>query len=106
MKTYRNPFSHVDLRVPGFEKAPLFYQKLLSALEFTHIFDTPASTPKEDTSDFWEDSPAEAERIARLIGEAGKINTGPQFFPVSPSHYAVFSEDLYGHDFGCMRRVQ
>lgn len=33
-----NPFSHIDLRVPGFAAALPFYEKLLPALGFTRTF--------------------------------------------------------------------
>ena len=118
MKTYQKPFSQVDLRVPSLEQALPFYRQLLSALKFTHMFDisawkvlanadTPASTPTHNAPGSWVDDPAEAERIARLIGEGGgKVSSAPHLFTIRPSHYAVFFEDPNGNQFQGMRRLE
>ena len=117
MKTYQKPLSHVELRVPSLEQDLPFYRKLLSALGFMPTFDTPAaysattqhraSTPNHNALGFGDDNPAEAERIARLIGEGGgKINAGPRIFPIRASQFTVFFEDPYGNHFEGMRRLE
>lgn len=116
MKTYINLFNHVSLSVPALGKALPLYQKLLSALGFTRTFDTPATagfagsanpvpSPNDHVVGFWQDNPAEVERIAQLIGEGGRrTNAGPHIFPISPSYYAAFFEDPSGDKFERMHR--
>ena len=129
MKTYKNPFSHIDLRVPNMEAALPFYEKLLPALGFTRTFhsplwkvfaadgelpsaayfaimEDPAHSPNTNIVAFWAASREEVDQIAQLVREAGgKINDGPRQFPISKSYYAVFFEDPCGNNYEIVNRL-
>jgi predicted enzyme related to lactoylglutathione lyase len=118
-----NPFGHVDLRVTSFAENLPFYEKLLPALGFTRTFhsakwrvfaaegelpsaayfaitEAPDHNLNHNIIGFWAESPQEVDRIAELVRESGgKITSGPQNYPISPSYYAVYFEDPCGNPF-------
>jgi predicted enzyme related to lactoylglutathione lyase len=124
-----NPFGHFDLRVKSFEESLPFYEKLLPALGFTRTFhsslwrvfaaegelpaaayfaitEEPVHKPNQNAIGFWAESPQDVDRIAALVAEiGGKITSGPQQFPISPSYYAVFFEDPGGNAFEVTYRI-
>lgn len=124
-----NPFGHVDLRVRSMEKALPFYEKLLPALGFTRTFhsemwkvfaadgdlpsaayfaitEDPDHQPNASAVGFWAESPGDVDRLAKLVEESGgKITSGPQKFPISPSYYAFFFEDPSGNQFEVTYRI-
>jgi len=125
MKTHKNPFSHIDLRVPNMEAALPFYEKLLPALGFTRTFHSPlwkvfaadgelpsaayfaitedsAYFPNANLVGFWASSREEVDQIAQL---GGKINEGPRLFPISKSYYAVYFEDPCGNKYELVHRL-
>ncbi len=126
---YKNPFSHIDLRVPSFERVLPFYKKLLPALGFTREFHTsrwkvfaadgelpsaayfaitedPAHNPNDNLIGFWAASREEVDQMAQLVQESGgKINAGPKIFPISPSYYAVYFEDPCGNKYEFLHRI-
>lgn len=130
MTAYKNPFSHIDLRVPSMEMALTFYEKLLPALGFTRAFhsplwrvfaadgelpsaayfaitEDPAHSPNGNLIGFWADSREEVDRIAQLVqGIGGKINDGPRLFPISKSYYAVYFEDPCGNKYEFVHRLE
>jgi catechol 2,3-dioxygenase-like lactoylglutathione lyase family enzyme len=129
MNTYKNPFSHIDLRVPNMDEALPFYEKLLPALGFTRTYhsalwkvfaaegqlpsaayfaitEDPAHLPNRNLVGFWASDRTEVDRIAQLVQEAGgKINDGPRQFPISKSYYAVYFEDPCGNKYEFVHRV-
>ena len=129
MKTHKNPFSHIDLRVPNMEAALPFYEKLLPALGFTRTFHSPlwkvfaadgelpsaayfaitedsAYFPNANLVGFWASSREEVDQIAQLVQEiGGKINEGPKLFPISKSYYAVYFEDPCGNKYELVHRL-
>jgi catechol 2,3-dioxygenase-like lactoylglutathione lyase family enzyme len=118
-----NPFGHVDLRVTSFEENLPFYEKLLPELGFTRTFhsarwrvfaatgelpsaayfaitEAPDHELNQNMIGFWAESPQEVDHIADLVRESGgKITSGPQYYPISPSYYAVYFEDPCGNPF-------
>lgn len=124
-----NPFGHVDLRVTNFEDILPFYEKLLPALGFTRTFhsakwrvfaaegelpsaayfaitEDPEHKPNQNLIGFWAESPQQVDQIAALVRESGgKITSGPQQFPISPSYYAVYFEDPGGNQFEVTYRI-
>jgi predicted enzyme related to lactoylglutathione lyase len=129
MKYYKNPLSHIDLRVPDLSDAMPFYEKLLSALGFTRTFHSPewkvfaaegdlpsaayfaitedtSHTPNANLVGFWAESREEVDRIAKLVREiGGKINDGPRQFPISKTYYAVYFEDPHGNKYELVHRL-
>lgn len=129
-KTYKNPFSHIDLRVPNMEATLPFYEKLLPALGFTRTFhssswrvfaadgelpsaayfaitEDPAHTPNVNLIGFWAASREEVDQIAKLVQESGgKIKDGPRQFPFSKSYYAVYFEDPCGNQYELVHRLE
>ncbi len=129
MKTYKNPFSHIDLRVPNMEAVLPFYEKLLPVLGFTRTFhsafwkgfaadgdlpsvayfaitEDPAHIPNANLIGFWAASREEVDQIAKLVQEfGGKINDGPRQFPISKSYYAVYFEDPCGNKYEFVHRL-
>jgi len=129
MEAKMNPFGHVDLRVKRFADALPFYEKLLPALGFTRTFhspqwrvfaaegDLPAAAyfaiteepghkPNHNMIGFWAENPEQVDRIASLVKECGgKVTSGPQKYPISPSYYAVFFEDPEGNPFEMTYRI-
>jgi catechol 2,3-dioxygenase-like lactoylglutathione lyase family enzyme len=129
MTIYKNPFSHVDVRVPNLENALPFYEKLLPALGFTRVFHTPlwkvfaaegelpsaayfaiteypAHSPNDNLIGFWAASREEVDHIAQLVQSiGGKIIDGPRLFPISQSYYAVFFEDPCGNKYELIHRL-
>ncbi|PKO16573.1 MAG: hypothetical protein CVU39_07055 [Chloroflexi bacterium HGW-Chloroflexi-10] len=129
MTIYKNPFSHVDVRVPNLENALPFYEKLLPTLGFTRVFHTPlwkvfaaegelpsaayfaitenpAHSPNDNLIGFWAASREEVDRIAQLVQLiGGKIIDGPRLFPISQSYYAVFFEDPCGNKYELIHRL-
>ncbi len=124
-----NPFGHVDLRVTNFVENLPFYEKLLPALGFTRTFhsaqwrvfaaegelpsvaylaitEDPHHKPNQTMLGFWAESPQKVDRIADLVSESGgKITSGPQQYPISPSYYAVYFEDPCGNPFEVTYRI-
>ncbi|MEW6405797.1 MAG: VOC family protein [Chloroflexota bacterium] len=129
MKTYKNPFSHIDLHVPSVEEALPFYEELLPALGFTRTFhsplwkvfaaegelpsaayfaitETPTHSPNANLIGFWAASREEVDQIAQLVRKiGGKINDGPRQFPISKTYYAVYFEDPYGNKYELVHRL-
>jgi predicted enzyme related to lactoylglutathione lyase len=125
----RNPFSHIDLRVPSFAKALPFYEKLLPALGFTRTFhsvawkvfaaegelpgaayfaitEDPAHTPNANRVGFWAASREDVDQIARLVeNSGGKITDGPRLFPISKTYCAVYFEDPCGNKYEFLHRL-
>ncbi|GGH22471.1 VOC family protein [Paenibacillus segetis] len=123
-----NKFSHIDLRVHNLEIALPFYEGLLPSLGFTRTFHSanwrvfaaegelpsaPYFAIIEDTNHkpngnligFWAENREEVDRIAELVKElGGKINSGPQLFPISPTYYAVYFEDPCGNAYEIVHR--
>ncbi len=124
-----NPFSHIDLRVTDLEKTLPFYEKFLPELGFTRTFhnvdwkvfategdlpsaayfaitEDPAHVPNGNLVGFWVESREEVDRLSRLIEKfGGKINIGPQPFPISPTYYAVYFEDPCGNRYEIVHRL-
>lgn len=129
MEPFKNPFSHIDLRVPSFDLVIPFYEKLLKALGFTRVFhsalwkvfategelpsaayfaitEDPAHTPNQNLVGFWASNREEVDRIAQLVQEnGGKITAGPEIFPISKSYYAVYFEDPCGNRYEFLHRL-
>ncbi|MBI5035227.1 MAG: VOC family protein [Chloroflexi bacterium] len=126
---FKNPFSHIDLRVSSFEIALPFYEKFLPALGFTRSFHTPVwkvfaaegdlpstayfaftedptHTPNKNLVGFWANSRDEVDKLAQLVRECGgHIIDGPRLFPISPTYYAVYFKDPCGNQYECVHRL-
>ncbi len=126
---FKNPFSHIDLRVTSFQKALPFYEQLLPALGFTRTFhasvwqvfaaagdlpsaayfgmiEDPGHVPNANLIGFWAADREEVDRIARLVREnGGTITDGPRLFPISPTYYAVYFEDPCGNKYELVHRL-
>lgn len=124
-----NKFSHIDLRIRSLESALPFYENLLPALGFTRTFNSaqwrvfagdgelpdvpyfaitedPAHTPNDNLVGFWAEDREEVDRIAKLVAESGgRVNEGPQLFPISPTYYAVYFEDPCGNKYEMVHRL-
>jgi catechol 2,3-dioxygenase-like lactoylglutathione lyase family enzyme len=124
-----NPFGHIDLRVTDLAESLSFYERLLPALGFTRTFhsaqwrvfaaegELPSAAysaitealdhqPNQNMIGFWASSPQEVDRIAALVTESGgKVTSGPQHYPVSPSYYAAYFEDPDGNPFEVTYRI-
>jgi catechol 2,3-dioxygenase-like lactoylglutathione lyase family enzyme len=119
-----NPFGHVDLRVTSMEEALPFYEALLPALGFTQryhsevwkvwavtepplpatayfgITESTGHTPNESRIAFWAADPAEVDRIAAVVRDAGGRDlSGPKPMPYGPDYYAVYFADPCGNRF-------
>ena len=129
MQNDKNPFSHIDLRVPNLKQALPFYEKFLPALGFTRAFhsanwkvfatqgelpgaayfaitEDPAHIPNGNLIGFWANDREEVERIAQLVESiGGKINAGPGLFPISKSYFAVYFEDPCGNRYEFLHRL-
>lgn len=118
----RNPFGHVDLRVPSLEEAFPFYEKVLGALGFGRAFhgetwkvfaaegDLPWAPffslaqeedhrPNANRIAFWVPAREEVDRVGAVVREAGgRIESGPRPCPeYSSTYYAIFFEDPCGN---------
>ena len=118
----KNPFQHVDIRVPEMQTAFPFYAKLLPALGFARddsgerwkVFSAEGDPPSvpwfafiEDRDHrpnsnrvaFWAASREEVDRMAAIAREAGARNmSGPRPCPeYSASYYAAFFDDPCGN---------
>lgn len=94
-----NPNNHIELRVTSLDEALPFYEALLPALGYgdTHhggawkIFSTddpfpsgayfgitevPSHQPNDNLIGFWAASPAEVDRLAEIVRQAGGKNHG------------------------------
>lgn len=124
-----NPFSHIDLRVNNLEKNLPFYEGFLTALGFIQTFhsdkwnvfaangnppsvayfaitEDPLHKPNGNLVGFWVENRDEVDRLATLIKEiGGKITSGPQQFPISPTYYAVYFEDPCGNQYEIVHRL-
>lgn len=104
----RNPFGHIDLRVRSVAEALPFYEVLLPELGFVERYDGPAwkafvgageppgtayfaftespdHVPNENRIAFWVHEPAEVDRIAVLLEDAGAGEiVGPKRMPYGP----------------------
>jgi catechol 2,3-dioxygenase-like lactoylglutathione lyase family enzyme len=120
-------FDHIDLRVRNLEEVRRFYEKLLPALGFPQevhidgwlqydaqgvngiaesfgVMESPQHVPNECRVAFWADSPAEVDRLATIVAEAGARNIdGPAY--EAPHYYAVFFEDPSGNHFEICHRT-
>ena len=114
-------FDHIDLRVADMAAAQKFYGQLLPALGFSEVcgddewrsYQAPGDKaeaffgftaeanhqPNENRIAFWVGSPAELERLAKIVREAGGQNLeGPELCrDYSPGYYALFFEDPSGN---------
>jgi catechol 2,3-dioxygenase-like lactoylglutathione lyase family enzyme len=112
-------FDHIDLRVQNLDESRHFYEKLLPALGFTQemhiegwlqyeaqgangiaesfgVMESPHHVANESRIAFWAGSPAEVDRVATILVEAGaRIIDGPSY--EAPNYYAVFFEDPSGN---------
>ncbi|MBG9567371.1 VOC family protein [Brevibacillus agri] len=124
-----NKFSHMDLRVKSLEKSLPFYEKLLPALGFTRTFhsanwrvfaaegelpsvpyfaitEDPEHVPNGNLIGFWASDRDEVDRMAALVEQSGgTIHSGPQFFPISPTYYAVYFQDPCGNRYEIVHRL-
>jgi catechol 2,3-dioxygenase-like lactoylglutathione lyase family enzyme len=118
-----NPFSHIDLRVRDLSVATEFYREFLPAIGFTRWWggegewrgssalgafpskpffgftEDPSHQPNGTRIAFWVSSPAEVDRVAGVIQNAGARNIeGPFSNPeYDETYYAVFFEDPSGN---------
>ncbi len=114
-------YDHIDLRVSDMAAAQKFYGQLLPALGFSEIagdeecptYQPPGEGPEaffcltavrghhpnENRIAFWAESPAELERLAEVVRQAGGRNIeGPELCrEYSPGYYAIFFEDPSGN---------
>lgn len=124
-----NPFSHIDLRVTNLENVLPFYEKFLPELGFTKTFHSTnwkvfaaegnlpsvayfaitedvSHNPNQNLIGFWVKDRNEVDRLSQLIKEAGgRITSGPQQFPISPTYYAVYFEDPCGNQYEIVHRL-
>jgi catechol 2,3-dioxygenase-like lactoylglutathione lyase family enzyme len=117
-------FGHLDLRVSSVDQALPFYEALLTALGFTRryhgaewkvwgktdpplpataylgITESADHAPNENRIAFWVAEPAEVDRIAAVVEEAGGSEiSGPKPMPYGPDYYAVYFSDPSGNRF-------
>jgi catechol 2,3-dioxygenase-like lactoylglutathione lyase family enzyme len=124
----RNPFGHIDLRVPSIARALPFYEALLPALGFTRRYDggdwrvfatetpPPAAayfgitesaqfSPNENRIAFWAPDRETVDRLAGIVAEAGAgAVSGPKDMPYGPGYYAVYFTDPGGNRFEVYHR--
>jgi catechol 2,3-dioxygenase-like lactoylglutathione lyase family enzyme len=124
----RNPFGHIDLRVPSIAEALPFYEALLPALGFTQrydsgdwkVFATEAPPPgaayigitesaefaaNENRIAFWAPDRAAVDRLATVVGDAGALElSGPKQMPYGPGYYGVYFTDPGGNRFEVYHR--
>jgi predicted enzyme related to lactoylglutathione lyase len=123
----RNPFGHIDLRVPSIARALPFYEALLPALGFTRRYDggdwrvfatelpPPAAAyfgitesaefaPNENRIAFWAADRAEVDRLAEVVADTGAALSGPKDMPYGPGYYAVYFTDPGGNRFEVYHR--
>lgn len=119
----RNPFSHVDQRVPDLEAGVAFYQALLPAVGFPRyvggqafrcwttaegqgpsqpwfgITEDRAHRPGGSRVAFWVEDREAVHRAAAAAREAGALNvSGPKDMKeYSETYYAVFFDDPWGN---------
>ena len=117
----RNPFGHIDLRVPTLAEALPFYEALMPELGFDRryhgeqwkvwgngadlpaaayfgITESPGHVPNENRIAFWVTDAAEVDRIAEVLEGAGATEiSGPKRMPYGPDYYAVFFADPSGN---------
>jgi predicted enzyme related to lactoylglutathione lyase len=117
----RNPFGHIDLRVPSMAEAMPFYEAFLPALGFTQrydggswrVFATTGQLPSaayfgitesaefvanENRIAFWVDGREEVDRLAAVVSEAGARRvSGPKDMQYGPGYYAVYFTDPGGN---------
>ena len=109
---------HIDLRVSNLDKVRPFYEALLPALGFTRdatiegwlqyeapeypvteffgVTESPGHVPNENRIAFWAESPAEVDRLAAIVVQAGALRVeGPDW--EADYYYAVFFEDPCGN---------
>ena len=126
----RNPFGHVDVRVPDRAAGRAFYSRLLSALGFESertdptwdcfvgagslpsapflaLTEDPEHRPNDNRVAFWAEDPAAVDRVGALLHELGAtIESGPRACPeYSASYYAVFFRDPGGNALEVYYRV-
>ena len=123
MVQVRNPFSHIDQRVPDLEAGVAFYGAWLPEVGFSkylggqafRCWATPegegprqpwfgitlgeGEPPNANRVAFWVESREEVDRIAELLREAGARDiSGPKLMPeYLKSYYAVFFSDPWGN---------
>jgi catechol 2,3-dioxygenase-like lactoylglutathione lyase family enzyme len=123
----RNPFGHIDLRVPSIAEALPFYEALLPALGFTRRYDggdwrvfatelpppgaayfgiteSQRFAPNENRIAFWAADRAEVDRLAEVVAGAGAELSGPKDMPYGPGYYAFYFSDPGGNRFEVYHR--
>ncbi len=119
----KNPFSHIDQRVPHLEAGVEFYGILLPEVGFPRylggqafrvwtieggqgpsqpwfgITEDPDHRPNANRVAFWVESRSEVDRIAELLRGAGALDvSGPKEMPeYTATYYAVFFADPWGN---------
>ncbi len=119
----KNPFSHIDQRVPDLDSGVAFYGALLPEVGFSRylggqafrewttdggagpsqpwfgITENRDHVPNVNRVAFWVESRSEVDRIAQVVREAGAVNvSGPkEMREYTRSYYAVFFEDPWGN---------
>ena len=119
----KNPFSHVDLRVPDLEAGVEFYTILMPEVGFSKyeggqvfrswttpegrgpsrawfgITDDPEHRPNANRIAFAVESRAEVDRITPILERAGaRAISGPKLMPdYTDTYYAVFFDDPWGN---------
>ncbi|MFJ7734609.1 VOC family protein [Lysinibacillus sp. NPDC097231] len=72
----------------------------LPSVAYFAIPEDPLHKPNGNLVGFWVENRDEVDRLATLIKEiGGKITSGPQQFPISPTYYAVYFEDPCGNQY-------
>jgi len=123
------PLNHIDIRVNDLSAAYPFYEKLLSAMGYTRQYNSrdwrvfcsegdfssavyialtedADHKPNGNTIGFGAGTREEVDAAAKLVLEAGgAINSGPQLFPISPTYYACYFEDICGNKFEVLHRT-
>ena len=119
---HRRLFDHIDLRVRSLAEAKPFYARLLPALGFPDLCETPIGIAYDAARDhpkpefvgliedpehrpnatriaFWAETKEELDHIAKVVAAAGARNVeGPMFCPeYSPTYYGMFFDDPCGN---------
>lgn len=66
----------------------------------------PGARPNGNLIGFWASDRDEVDRMAALVEQSGgTIHSGPQFFPISPTYYAVYFQDPCGNRYEIVHRL-
>jgi predicted enzyme related to lactoylglutathione lyase len=113
-------YDHIDLRVHSLAETGPFYEILLPALGFTRrvdienwlsfeavaeegpaeffgITETASHQANASRIAFWAESPAEVDRLAEIVRDAGGRGIEGPNYDEGPGYYAVFFEDPSGN---------